>query len=294
MDRPAYAVEPERCDAGHDRLARAALRALLGSAAPDELARRARAAGLVVGRVYTPLVARGGDDANLELVRSLRAAGVFVVQEAGAVVGLVQADGDERALARCGAAFALAPDTPRERLGDALKGLRQLVDVAARLGLRRRSGEREFLLERSLLNSPVLDDTLERLVVRAACRARRGARQRSHPHAARVRRQRAATQGGRPRAAHPPQHARFAPGADRGADGSGSRRPGRPRAGDRRDLAPGGRRQPAPTSARRSMVCGGSRCRAPKSGTSPIEGGHSADYPCRPTCCRAAAIDGSC
>lgn len=160
-----YAVELERCDAGRNRVARSALRALLGSAAPDELARRARAAGLVVGRVYTPFVARGGDDADLELVRSLRAAGVFVVQEAGAVVGFVQTAGDERALAQCGAAFALATDTPRERLGDALKALRQLVDVAVRLGLRRRVGEREFLLERSLANSPVLDDTLERLVV---------------------------------------------------------------------------------------------------------------------------------
>lgn len=161
-----YTTELERCDAGFNRVALAAFEALVGrSTGPDELARRADAAHLRLADTYTPFVARSGDDSNLELARSLRAAGVFVVQNAGEVAGFVQTAGDERTLSRSEAAFALTPQTPRAGLGAAFDALGQLVAIAAGMGLRRRIEEREFLLERSLLNTPVLDDALGRLVV---------------------------------------------------------------------------------------------------------------------------------
>lgn len=161
-----YAAELKRRDAGSNQVALAAFEALVGATAgSDELARRAKAANLRLAGVYTPFVARRRDDSNLDLARALRAASVFVVQNAGDVVGFVQKAGDERALTQAEAAFALAPQTPRDRLESTFDGLRQLVEIAARMGFRRRIEEREFLLERSLLNSPALDDVLQRLVV---------------------------------------------------------------------------------------------------------------------------------
>ena len=161
-----YAEELERCDAAANRAELAAFEALVGGQSGGEtLARLAEAAKLRLAATYTPFVARTGGDSDLELARSLSSAGVFVVHDAGAVAGFLQAPADERVLERCDAAFAIAREIPREGLQTALASLHQLVEVAARAGLRGGIEEREFLLERCLLSAPALDDALARLVV---------------------------------------------------------------------------------------------------------------------------------
>ena len=161
-----YAEELERRDAGPNRVALAAFEALVDTdSGADALAQRAKAAKLRIAATYTPFVARTGGDANLELARSLRAAGVFVVYDAGAVAGVVQDPADEHVLEHCEAAFAIAREIPRAGLRTVFAALHQLVEVAVRAGLRRRIDEREFLLERCLLSAPALDDTLARLVL---------------------------------------------------------------------------------------------------------------------------------
>ena len=161
-----YAAERGRPEVRSNRIARAALEALIrGTVAAEQLARLAAGANLRLAASYAPFVARSDSTSTFELALALRKRGMFAVHNAGDVVGVVQSASDERALEQSKATFAVGLQMPREQLARAVDDLRLLVDIAARTGLRRRVHDAEFLLERSLARAPAIDDALERVVV---------------------------------------------------------------------------------------------------------------------------------
>jgi hypothetical protein len=158
----AYNDELERMGSREDRLQRALYDGIVGGDTSErELRALADELRFPLRTSYRPFAAASPGGSVEALARLLGQHGLLALADGERVAGLAADEAVERVLAASGATFAVGSPAQRCELGAALEDQRALLDLGLHAGRTGAIGQREFLIERCLLQGPWLGSALE-------------------------------------------------------------------------------------------------------------------------------------